>query len=338
MSSIFLDTLNGKSSKRPPVWFMRQAGRILPSYRSLKERYTFDQLMRDKSLASEVTLLPISDLGVDAAILFSDILIVPEAMGLELEFTKFGPKFHNPIKDSTKFKVDLSNFDHVYDNINEVKKNIPSDIPLIGFCGGPLTTFLFMFRGNEKNKSFESALNYFKTEKKKSIKIMEALTETSIEYVRNQVKSGIDCFQLFETYCGIIPEDEYRKFILPFSTQILNAARDEGVPTIFFPKNFNEGLKYINKEICDYVSIDYDISLDYARNLIDPELGVQGNMDPKTFYLNMEEIKTYLEGLIEFGSKNKDWIFNLGHGFRPDIDHEKVKYVVDWIKDANWNR
>ena len=87
------------------------------------------------------------------------------------------------------------------------------------------------------------------------------------------------------------------------------------MPTIFFPKNFNEGLKYINKEICDYVSIDYDISLDYARNLIDPELGVQGNMDPKTFYLNMEEIKTYLEGLIEFGSKNKDWIFNLGHGY-----------------------
>ena len=111
MSSIFLDTLNGKSSKRPPVWFMRQAGRILPSYRSLKKKYTFDQLMRDKTLASEVTLLPINDLGVDAAILFSDILIVPEAMGLKLEFTKFGPKFHNPIKDSTDFKVDLSNFD-----------------------------------------------------------------------------------------------------------------------------------------------------------------------------------------------------------------------------------
>ena len=160
MSSIFLDTLNGKISKRPPVWFMRQAGRILPSYRSLKKIYTFDQLMRDKTLASEVTLLPINDLGVDAAILFSDILIVPEAMGLKLEFTKFGPKFHNPITESTDFKVDLSNFDHVYENINEVKKNITSNIPLIGFCGGPLTTFLFMFRGNEKNKSFESALNF----------------------------------------------------------------------------------------------------------------------------------------------------------------------------------
>ncbi len=338
MSSIFLDTLKGKSSSRPPVWFMRQAGRILPSYRSLKERYTFDQLMRDKTLASEVTLLPINDLGVDAAILFSDILIVPESMGLKLEFTKFGPKFHNPIKDTTDFEINFSNFDHVYNNINEVKKNKSKDIPLIGFCGGPLTTFLFMFRGNEKNKSFESALNFFKTEKKKSIKIMEALTETSIEYVRNQVKSGIECFQLFETYCGIIPEEEYRKFVLPLSTKILNAARDEGIPTIFFPKNFNEGLKYINKEICDYVSIDYDISLDYSRKLLDSSVGIQGNMDPSIFYSDIKEINKYMEGLIDFGSKNKDWVFNLGHGFRPDIDYLKARHVVSWIKEANWKR
>ena len=110
------------------------------------------------------------------------------------------------------------------------------------------------------------------------------------------------------------------------------------MPTIFFPKNFNEGLKYITKEICDYVSIDYDISLDYARDLLDSEVGIQGNMNPKTFYLEINEIDKYLESLIDFGSKNTDWMFNLGHGFRPDIDHNKVKYVVDWIKNANWNR
>ena len=149
MGSIFIDTLNGKSSSRPPVWFMRQAGRILPSYRALKKNYTFNELMRDKALASKVTLLPINDLKVDAAIIFSDILIVPESLGLELEFTNLGPKFHNPVNEDTNLVIDYSNFDHVYDNIKEVIKNKPKDIPLIGFCGGPLTTFLFMFRGNE---------------------------------------------------------------------------------------------------------------------------------------------------------------------------------------------
>lgn len=338
MGSIFIDTLNGKSSSRPPVWFMRQAGRILPSYRALKKNYTFNQLMRDKSLASKVTLLPINDLGVDAAILFSDILIVPESLGLELEFTNLGPKFHNPVNENTDLVIDYTNFDHVYDNIKEVIKNKPKDIPLIGFCGGPLTTFLFMFRGNEKNKSFDAAINFFRKEKKKSMKIMEMLTEASIEYVKNQVKSGIDCFQLFETYSGIISNEDYKNFILPLSTKILLEARESGVPTIFFPKNFNEGLKYINKEMCDYVSVDYDISLDYARNLLDSEVGIQGNMDPKIFYQEIDEIENYLKSLIDFGSKNTDWIFNLGHGFRPDIDHIKVKYVVEWIKNANWKR
>lgn len=338
MDSIFIDTLKGKSHSRPPVWFMRQAGRILPSYRSLKEKYTFNELMRDKVLASKVTLLPIGDLGVDAAILFSDILIVPESLGLKLEFTNFGPKFHNPINDNTDLEINYSNFDHVYDNIREVIKNKPKEIPLIGFCGGPLTTFLFMFRGNEKNKSFDTAINYFKKEKKKSLKIMEMITEASVEYVKNQVKSGIDCFQLFETYSGIISNEDYKQFILPLSTKILHEARESGVPTIFFPKNFNVGLKYISKEICDYVSIDYDISLEYARGLLDSEVGIQGNMNPKTFYLEIDEIDKYLESLIDFGSKNTDWIFNLGHGFRPDIDYKKVIHVVDWIKETDWNR
>ena len=166
---------------------------------------------------------------------------------------------------------------------------------------------------------------------------MEMLTEASIEYVKNQVKSGIDCFQLFETYSELF-QMRIIKILYTLSTKILLEARESGVPTIFFPKNFNEGLKYINKEMCDYVSVDYDISLDNARNLLDSEVGIQGNMDPKIFYQEIDEIENYLKSLIDFGSKNTDWIFNLGHGFRPDIDHIKVKYVVEWIKNANWKR
>ena len=155
-------------------------------------------------------------------------------IGLELEFTNLGPKFHNPVNENSDLVIDYTNFDHVYDNIKEVIKNKPKDIPLIGFCGGPLTTFLFMFRGNE-NKSFDAAINFFRKEKKKSMKIMEMLTEASIEYVKNQVKSGIDCFQLFETYSGIISNEDYKNFILPFLLKFYLRHESQEF-TIFFPK------------------------------------------------------------------------------------------------------
>ena len=339
MNSIFLDTLSGHKTKRPPVWFMRQAGRILPSYQKLKLSHSFNSLMKNKELASEVTLMPIKDLGVDAAILFSDILIIPESIGMELEFTENGPKFHNPItkKDVSSFTFDSSKLDHVYSNIKEIKKT-NDKVPLIGFCGGPLTTFLFMFRGNEKDKSFNNALKFFYSHKKESIEILEKLTDASIEYIKGQVNAGIDCFQLFETYCGIIPSEIYKELILPLSVKILDVARDNNVPTIFFPKNFNDGLKYINKDICDFVSIDWNLSLEYARDIVDNSVGIQGNMNPRLFYSSYEEIDMYLNGLLTFGEKNHDWIFNLGHGFLPDIDYLKVKHVVEWIKEANWNR
>ena len=338
-NSIFLDTLSGKKTNRPPVWFMRQAGRILPSYQKLKLTHNFNSLMKNKELASKVTLMPINDLGVDAAILFSDILIIPESMGMNLEFTDNGPKFYNPIVNSGSnvFSFDPSKLEHVYSNIKQIKKD-NSLIPLIGFCGGPLTTFLFMFRGNEKDKSFNSALKFFYSNKKESLKIIEQITEASVEYVKGQIDSGIDCFQLFETYCGIIPSSMYKQLILPFSIKILDVARDKNIPTIFFPKNFNDGLKYINKDICDYVSIDWNLSLEYAREIVDKKVGIQGNMNPRLFYSSNEEINKYLNSLVTFGEKNYDWVFNLGHGFLPDIDYIKVKYVVEWIKETNWNR
>ncbi len=339
MSSIFLDTLLGKKTSRPPVWFMRQAGRILPSYQKLKLTHSFNDMMKNKGLASQVTLMPIDDLGVDAAILFSDILIIPESIGMKLEFTENGPKFYNPISTNniSSLSFDSTKLDYVYSNIKEIKST-NEKIPLIGFCGGPLTTFLFMFRGDEKNKSFNTALKFFYSNKKESIYLLEKLTEASIEYVKGQASSGIDCFQLFETYCGIIPSDLYKKLILPLSTKILDSAKQQNVPTIFFPKNFNDGLKYINKDICDFVSIDWNLSLEYAREIVDRQVGIQGNMNPRLFYSSYDDIDMYLNSLLKFGENNEDWIFNLGHGFLPDIDYRKVRHVVKWIKETNWNR
>ena len=339
MNNIFLDTINGKSSSRPPVWFMRQAGRILPSYRKLKESHNFYDMMKDPELSSEVTLLPIDELGVDSAILFSDILVIPDALGLDLIFTKNGPKFTNALNNESfnHLNFDPQKLEYIYTNIKKTVEN-KNTTPLIGFCGGPLTTFMFMFRGDETQKRFKDAIKFFYNNRKESMKIIEQITEASIVYVENQIKSGIQCFQLFETYCGSIPYDLYKECILPYSKKILNRAKELGCPTIFFPKDFSLGLKYINKDLCDFVSIDWTMNLEDARNLVDKNVGLQGNMDPRIFYYDELKIESYLESLSSFGKNNHDWIFNLGHGFLPDIDYKKVQNVVNWIKNKNWNR
>ena len=338
--NIFIENINGNATSRPPVWFMRQAGRILPSYLKLKQKYSFDEMMQNKELAAKVTLLPLDDLGVDAGILFSDILVIPKALGLELEFTSKGPKFHNALDENInieKLRFNSEKLDYIYNNIKEIKIQRP-ETPLIGFCGGPLTTFLFMFRRDELNKDFNHVIKLFYKEKKKCIRIMEMITEASVEYVNNQVDSGIDCFQLFETYCGILPEELYTEIVLPYSKEILNAAMNKNCKTIFFPKNYNTGLKNINKDICDIASIDWRLPLESARTLLCNSVGIQGNMDPRIFFSDKAEIEKYLINLTRFGQKNTNWIFNLGHGFIPGIDVENVNFVVDWIKNYNWNR
>lgn len=342
MNSVFLDTLQGKKTDRPPVWFMRQAGRILPSYQALKKGHSFSDLMNSPDLAAKVTLLPIHDLEVDAAILFSDILIVPEALGMGLDFTDKGPIFTKPLtqfeKPSEQLIPNRDVLTHVYDNIDEIIKTRPENTPLIGFCGGPLTTFCFMFRGHVRDVTFNDAIKFLYSNPAESKKIIDALTELSIEYALKQVEHGVECFQLFETYGGLIPEEMYKELMLPASKRILNAVREKGVPTIYFPKNFGGGLKHINKDICDFVSIDWQTPIDTARMMVDDSVGLQGNIDPRLLYADESVIEKHLEAMIPFGRDNQDWIFNLGHGFLPDIKMEKAKFVVDWIKETNWQR
>ena len=341
MDSILIKTLNGEKTSRPPVWFMRQAGRILPNYMKLKETYSFHELMNDKNLASQVTLMPIKDLNVDAAILFSDILVIPHALGLDVEFKKTGPIFNNPLNynsKATNLEFDPNKLDYIYDNIDQVIKDKNPDTPLIGFCGGPQTVFLCMFKSEGSKDHMKKAIKFLYEKRKESTEILELITKSSIEYVKGQCKSGINVFQLFETYCGSIPCELYADLILPYSKRILNAAKEEDCPTIFFPKDFGHGMNLINKDICDFISVDWHTSINYARNIIDKKIGIQGNMDPRIFYQDYEQIEAYLNSLTNFGSQNFDWIFNLGHGFLPDINHEKVKFAIDWIKDKNWNR
>ncbi len=340
--SVFLKTLRGENPERPPVWFMRQAGRVLPSYLQLREKYSFKELMKDPDLAAQVTLLPVDDLGVDAAILFSDILVVPEALGMDLNFTNTGPKFENPLyKESNPLQLinpDPSKLEYIYAVIDEILRRIPENIPLIGFCGSPFTTFCYMVEGLGSSHTFQNAVSFFYNHKPLAEKLLERITEMSIEYALNQIKHGISAFQIFETHAGLLPYEVYFNEVMPFVRKLSAALKQSDVPVIFLPKGLGLGLKNITPDDADFISVDWQTSLVDARRILPQEIGLQGNLDPRLLFAPKEVIEKKLSEYLAFGAENSKWIFNLGHGLMPGIPFENVKFVVDWIKEANWKR
>lgn len=341
MNSLFLDTLQGKQTSRPPVWFMRQAGRALPSYQKLKEKYTFEELMHDPEMAADVTLLPVHDLGVDAAILFSDILVIPEALGMELSFTDKGPRFAKPLHESenpsSQLKPDASKLEYIYTTIKAIIRKRPADTPLIGFSGGPFTTFCFMVQGLGSNHTFPEAIQLIYSNPKETLKIFEAITELTCHYAERQIESGIDAFQLFETHAGLLPETVYDEFVLPSIKKIARTVKEKNIPLIYFPKDYS-GLHKITPDYADFVSIDWRTHISTARTLVNNKIGLQGNFDPRILLSTQEAIETKLLEFAPFGKINYNWIFNLGHGVLPNTPIENLKFAIDWVKSFNWNR
>ncbi len=342
-NSIFIKTIKGEKCSRPPVWFMRQAGRVLPSYLKLRQQYSFQELLKDPLLTSKVTLLPVYELGVDAAILFSDILVVPEALGMKLDFTDKGPVFSNPLKNNSNaiknLKADTNKLSHIYKAIELIKEQKPEDIALIGFCGAPFTTFCYMVQGNSANHTFSEAIQLVYSDRKLAKELFGMITELSVEYALNQVKSGIDTFQLFETHAGLLPYELYIDLVLPFVKTITRAVRQTGCPTIFFPKGLANGMKYLDYDVADFIGIDWQDSLADSRKIIDKRVGLQGNIDPRIFSVKNSDILFHeLEKFKTFGKNNYNWIFNAGHGVSPDNLFENLKLTVDWVKSTNWNR
>lgn len=341
-NSILLKTLRGEKTERPPVWFMRQAGRVLPSYMKIKENYTFWQMMQNPEIAAKVTLLPVDDLGVDAGILFSDILVIPHALGMGLEFNDSGPLFDQPLayreNPLAGLNPDPSKLNYIYEVIDEIIRTKRDDIPLIGFCGAPLTVLLFMLQGLGRKGDFPEAIKFIYENKETTKKLIEVVTDLSVIYAQEQCNHGIEVFQLFDTHAGLIPADLYHELFMPATKKIAAAVREKGVPFIFFPKGLGTGIAQITPEDCDYLSIDWQTPLNVARKLVDQNIGLQGNVDPRLLYASQPEIEKALEPYIEFGSKNQNWIFNLGHGFMPGISFENAKFLADWVKRTDWRR
>jgi uroporphyrinogen decarboxylase len=321
---------------------MRQAGRVLPSYMKIKEDYTFWQMMQNPEIAAKVTLLPIDDLGVDAAILFSDILVIPHALGMGLEFNDSGPLFDQPLAYRDKplegLNPDPTKLNYIYSVIDEIIRTKNEETPLIGFCGAPLTVLLFMLQGLGRKGDFPEAIKFIYQNKATTQKLIEVVTDLSVVYAQGQIKHGIDVFQLFDTHAGLIPADLYHELFMPATRKIAAAVREKGIPFIFFPKGLGTGIAQIAPDDCDYLSIDWQTPLDTARKIVDPRIGLQGNVDPRLLYASLPEIEKALQPYIEFGKNNPNWIFNLGHGFMPGISYENAKFLADWVKRTDWKR
>ncbi|WP_435353513.1 uroporphyrinogen decarboxylase [Emticicia sp. SJ17W-69] len=334
-NDLIIRAAKGERVERVPVWMMRQAGRILPEYRAVREKAgSFIKLATTPELAAEVTIQPVDILGVDAAIIFSDILVVPEAMGLPYEMLEAkGPIFPKVIHtkkdiDALKIANPEKELSYVLKAIDIVKKELNGRVPLIGFAGAPFTIFCYMVEG-KGSKTFSIAKKMLYSEPELAHALLQKITDTTIAYLKAQAKHGADLVQIFDSWAGILSPDQYRKFSLPYIAQICNAINE--VPVTVFAKGAFFARKEMSNLNCQVIGLDWNMDISESRRMI-PHKTLQGNLDPCVLYGSFKEIEKHTKKMIKnFGGQK--YIANLGHGVYPDTDPDKVKCFIDTVKN-----
>ncbi len=334
-NDLLLRTIKGERTDRKPVWLMRQAGRILPQYRSLREKLRdFKELVETPELACEVTLQPVDELGVDAAIIFSDILVISEAMGLPYEMAeKRGPYFPKTIetmRDVQQLRIANGEEDIAY-TINAIrltKAALNFQIPLIGFAGCPWTLFAYMVEGSG-SKTFSKAKKMLFVDSTLSHALLQKITDSTISYLKAQVKAGADVIQVFDSWAGILGPKEYAEFSLPYIRQICEAITE--VPVTVFAKGAFFALQDIGQLPCATVGLDWNMDPQKSREQIGNNKTLQGNLDPCVLYANHATIQAQTQKMLtDFGPTRH--IVNLGHGVYPDTPLDGVKCFIDTVK------
>ncbi len=334
-NDLLLRTARGERVERPPVWLMRQAGRILPQYRAIRERLSgFKELVETPFLAAEVTLQPVDELGVDAAILFSDILVISEAMGLPYEMVeKKGPRFPRIIsggQDIEKLRAGAdaaSELEYVYRAVEETKAALDGRVPLIGFAGAPWTLLAYMVEG-QGSKTFSKARRMLYREPASAHALLEKITDTIIHYLQAKVRHGADLVQVFDSWAGMLSPRLYRDFSLPYLKRICDAL--DAVPVTLFAKGAWFALEEISGLDCQVIGLDWNHRPEDARRKVGDQLVLQGNLDPCQLYASPEEVRRATgEMLHAFGRRH---IANLGHGVYPDTPLDGVRAFVDAVK------
>ena len=334
-NNLFLKALNGETVTRPPVWMMRQAGRYLPDFMALKKKYDFFTRCQTPDLATKITLMPIDQIGPDAAILFSDILVVLQAMQLEVEMKdNIGPWIPNPVRS----KIDLDkliipdieeHLGYVMDAIKLTQKELNQRVPLIGFAGSPWTLLCYAVQG-QGSKTFDKAKAFCFGKPKLAHDLLQKITATTVLYLKQKINSGVNAIQIFDSWGGILSPEDYNIFSWPYIQQIIDEIRNK-IPVIIFGKGCWFALHDMGKSGASAVGVDWTCSARNARYLSGGQVTLQGNFDPSRLLSPIPEITEAVYKMInEFGKDR--YIVNLGHGILPNIPVDHAKAFVDAVK------
>ncbi len=335
-NDLLLRALKNEKVERPPVWMMRQAGRYLPDYIKLRDKYDFFTRVQTPELATEITLQPIDQVGVDAAIIFSDILVIPQAMGLEVLMEEGkGPSLPNVIK--TQKDIDALTTDSVEEKLSYVtsalsltKKELNGRVPLIGFAGAPFTILCYMIEG-KGSKTWDKAKQFCFTEPDMAHNLLQKITDTTIKYLKAQAKAGADVLQVFDSWSGCLSPADFKVIAQPYLFQIADALKDIA-PVILFPKGSWYALKDLSESSAAGLGLDWCITPQHARELTGNKITLQGNFDPAKLLAPISLIKKEVKNMIDdFGAQN--YIANLGHGITPNVPVDNAKAFVEAVKE-----
>jgi uroporphyrinogen decarboxylase len=335
-NKLLLDRIRGNTDKTP-VWLMRQAGRYLPEYRQLKEKHSFLELCKSPELAKEISLQPLHRFNVDAVICFSDILVIPEALGMKLDFVP-APVFDSPLQKSTDFfNLNFNNvterISHILNTLKLLKKELANtEKTLIGFSGAPYTLFAYMFEKNG-SKQFEAPRILANQEPAVFDRIMQKLAEVVTEYLSAQHQAGADLVQIFDTWAGTLSAAEYRRFIFKPVKQIITSLKKQGIPVALYVNGTPHLIKELVAAEPDIISLDWRMELKDCLNFIPENMAVQGNLDPAALFGDPEEVYKKTAAIIQQATGRKNHILNLGHGILPQTPVENVAAFIKAARD-----
>lgn len=344
-NDLLIRALLRKPVNRTPVWIMRQAGRYLPEYlKTRAEAGSFMNLCQTPELACEVTLQPLRRFKLDAAIVFSDILTIPDVMGMQLYFEEGkGPLFANPITSSRDIeqlpRPDVrESLSYVMDAVSLVRRELNGSVPLIGFSGSPWTLFTYMIEGGS-SKTFSKAKKLIYQEPALAHALLEKLADTVTEYLNAQIESGAQVVQIFDTWGGALSADAYKEFSLRYMERIVSGLTRENegqrVPVILFSKGCNTQLEALADTGCDALGVDWTITLSEARKRVGDRVALQGNMDPSILLADPEVIRREASHTLASFGKAEGHVFNLGHGITPDVDPDNLLALINAVQEMS---
>jgi uroporphyrinogen decarboxylase len=333
----FLKAARCEHTDTTPIWIMRQAGRYLPEYMSVRSKVTFIELCKSPELAAEVTLTAQRVLGVDAAILFADLLPMLEPMGIDLEYAKGeGPVIHNPIQsagDIQRFREleDVSSLHFVFEAVTRIRRDLPADIPLLGFAGAPFTLASYAIEGGG-SKNYLSTKTMMYTDEGAWRVLMEKLARSLVRYINAQIDAGCQAVQLFDSWAGCLSPDDYRTYVLPYTKRVIDGVRP-GVPVINFLTGNPALLPLLRQAGGQVIGLDWRVNLEDGWKTVGYDVGVQGNLDPVSLMADLPTLKRRAKAVLDAADGRPGHIFNLGHGVFPEVPPDHVKALVNMVHE-----